>query len=44
MSYLAILGFVMMTLITGLLLRNKINILVCFALIPVAFSFLSGAS
>ncbi|WP_208559910.1 SLC13 family permease [Marinilactibacillus kalidii] len=44
MSYLAVLGFTMMALITYLLMKDKINILVCFALIPVIFSFLSGSS
>ncbi|UBX36557.1 citrate transporter [Enterococcus lactis] len=43
MSYLAILGFAMMGVITFLLMKDKLNILVCFAILPLVFSFLSGA-
>ncbi|EOD6244670.1 citrate transporter, partial [Enterococcus faecium] len=43
MSYLAVLGFAMMGVITFLLMKDKLNILVCFAILPLVFSFLSGA-
>ena len=40
MSYLAILGFAMMGVITFLLMKDKLNILVCFAIFcPLFFHF-----
>ena len=44
MSYTAIVGFVMMILITTLLLKKKVSTLFAFTIIPIVGAFLVGAS
>lgn len=44
MSYMAIVGFVMMILITTLLLKKKVSTLFAFTVIPIVGAFLVGAS
>lgn len=44
MSYTAVVGFVVMVLITTLLLKKKVSPLFAFTVIPIAAAFLIGAS
>ena len=44
MSYTALVGFVMMILITVLLLKKKVSTLFAFTIIPIIGAFLIGSS
>ena len=44
MSFAALVGFVMMILITTLLLKKKVSTLFAFTIIPIIGAFLLGAS